>query len=219
MSPDPPRAYVSRLRQANAEATRGSIVRAAGELFVELGYSATTITSVAERAAVSRRTVFSAVGGKPALLKLAWDWAVAGDDRPVVMANRPAVQAIQAESDPQRLVSMWVAFVTEVSVRCAEMWRVLEIAADIDAEVADLRETVRRQRHGGARAFVDHLAGQGGLRRNITRAQAADWCSAHMTTALYRELVVEQGWPLARYRQWLTHTISAALLEPGSVPT
>lgn len=212
MPPTQPRVYVSHVRQAQAEATRRSIVLAASELFVELGYSATTISGVAERARVSRRTVFSAVGGKPALLTLAWDWAVAGDDRPVMMADRAVVTSMLAESDPQRLVGMWVAFITDVAMRSAALWRVLEIAADIDSDVAELRDTVDRQRHGGARSFVDHLAKQGGLRRTVTRAQAAEWCCAHMTSALYRELVLLQDWPVARYRQWLTHTISAALL-------
>lgn len=212
MSPTPPRAYVSHLRQAQAEATRRSIVLAAGELFVELGYSATTISGVAERAEVSRRTVFSSVGGKPALLKLAWDWAVAGDDQPVSMADRAAVKAMLAESDQHLLVRMWVTFVTEVATRSAEMWRVLEIAADSDPDVAELRDTVDLQRRSGARSFVDHLAGQGGLRHNVTRAQATDWCCAHMTSAMYGELVLQQKWPLAQYRQWLTHTTAAALL-------
>lgn len=212
MSPTPPRVYVSRLRQVQAEGTRRLIVLAAGELFVELGYSATTISGVAERAGVSRRTVFSAVGGKAALLELAWDWAVAGDDQPVVMADRSVVKAMLAESDPQRLVRMWVAFVTDVAMRSGAMWRVVEVAADADPDVAELRDTVDRQRHVGARSFVDHLAGQGGLRRTVTRAQAADWCCAHMTPTLFRELVLQQGWPLTRYRKWLTHTMSAVLL-------
>lgn len=212
MSATSPRVYVSRLRQTQAELTRRSIVHAAGELFVDLGYSATTISGIAERAGVSRRTVFSAVGGKPALLKLAWDWVIAGDDQPVAMADREVVKAMLGESDPSRLVGMWVAFVTEVAARSAGMWRVLEIAADIDPDVAELRDTVDRQRRSGARAFIDHLAEQGGLRSAITRAQAADWCSAHMTSALYRELVLQQRWPVARYRRWLTHAMSATLL-------
>ncbi len=112
--------------------------------------------------------MFSAVGGKPALLKLAWDWAVAGDDRPVVMADRATVAAMLAESDPARLVHMWVDFITEVATRTAAIWHALEIAADIDPDVAELRDTVDRQRHSGARSFVDHLAGRDGLRANVT---------------------------------------------------
>ncbi len=86
------------------------------------------------------------------------------------------------------------------------------IAADVDPDVAELRATVELQRRSGARSFVDHLAGQGGLRPDVTPDEAADWCCAHMTAVLYRKLVVQQGWPEARYMKWLTDAISAALL-------
>lgn len=188
---------------------------AAAEMFVELGYSATTIAAVAERAGVSRRTVFSSVGGKPALLKLAWDWALTGDDQPVAMAGRPAVHAMLAQTDPGALVRMWVAFVTDVVARAAAIGHVLEVAADLDPEVAELSREVERQRLVGARAFVDHLAGIGGLRKGVTRAQAADWCWANMSPTLYRNLVLERGWSPALFRRWLARSISATLLDPG----
>src|ERR1700754_4854471 len=85
------RDYRSGLRAAQAEQTRRSIVSAAARLFVEGGYADTTIDAVAASAGVSRKTVFTAVGGKVDLLKTALDWAVVGDDRPVPMADRPAV--------------------------------------------------------------------------------------------------------------------------------
>ena len=74
------RPYRSRLREEQARATRRAIVTAAHDLFGEVGWSRTTIDAVAERAGVSRKTVFTAVGGKSALLNLALDWALVGDD-------------------------------------------------------------------------------------------------------------------------------------------
>ena len=59
------------------------------------------------------------MGGKAALLKLALDWAVAGDDEPIAMADRPAVKAIQAEPDPRQALMLWVQTVTEVAARSA----------------------------------------------------------------------------------------------------
>ena len=80
------RQYRSDLRTSQARETRRAIVAAASRLFVERGYGATTIDAVADAAGVSRKTVFTAVGGKVDLLKVALDWAVAGDDRPVAVA-------------------------------------------------------------------------------------------------------------------------------------
>ena len=64
------RVYTSELRDAQARATRRQVVAAAGDLFAREGYGATTIAAVADAAGVSRKTVFSAVGGKVELIKL-----------------------------------------------------------------------------------------------------------------------------------------------------
>ena len=76
--PQARRPYRSTLREEQARATRRAVVGAARDLFVELGWSRTTIDAVAARAGVSRKTVFTSVGGKAALLKLALDWALVG---------------------------------------------------------------------------------------------------------------------------------------------
>src|SRR5580693_10309584 len=92
--------YVSEVSDEQARRTRRAIVAAAHDLFLAQGYAATTIDGIAEAAHVSRRTVFNSAGGKAALLKLALDWAIVGDDESIAMADRPAVKAILAESDP-----------------------------------------------------------------------------------------------------------------------
>ena len=68
----PPRRYASEVRDEQARRTRRAIVAAAHDLFLAEGYAATTIDAIAAAAHVSRRTVFNSVGGKAALLKLAW---------------------------------------------------------------------------------------------------------------------------------------------------
>jgi len=80
--------YSSQLRAAHARATRRAIVDAAARLFTEQGYGATTVGAIAEAAGVSRKTVFTSVGGKAQALKLAIDWAIVGDDEPVPLLER-----------------------------------------------------------------------------------------------------------------------------------
>src|SRR5258707_5333330 len=72
------RPYDSRLRRERAEATRLAIAAAAGRLFAERGYAATSIEEIAAAAGVGRATVFNSVGGKPELLKKAYPFAVRG---------------------------------------------------------------------------------------------------------------------------------------------
>src|SRR5690348_16637917 len=94
------RQYRSDLRAAQAVDTRRRIVSSAARLFVEQGYGATTVDAVAEAAGVSRKTVFTAVGSKLDLLTTAVDWAVAGDDQPVPVADRSAMRRFLQQRDP-----------------------------------------------------------------------------------------------------------------------
>lgn len=207
--------YSSAVRAKAAGATRRAIVAAAGELFVERGYAATTIDAVAERAGVGRKTVFASVGGKGALLKLVWDWTLAGDDEPIPMAERPAVLAMLAERDPARLVRMWVEMLLDVGGRSAPIGAVVFAAADVDAEVRALREVIRRESFAGATAFVTHLAEVGGLRADLPIERAADACWAVMSSLLMNLLVDVRGWPMADYGDWLVQVVSTTLLEPA----
>lgn len=206
--------YTSAVRSNQARATRRAIVAAAGELFVQQGYSATTIDAVAERAGVGRKTVFSSVGGKGALLKLAWDWAITGDDEPIPMSERPAVQAMLAERDPGRLVRMWVDMLLDVGSRATPIGAVVLAASDVDAEARALRDMIRRESLTGATAFVTHLAGAGGLRADVSVERAADACWALVNSLLLNLLVATRGWSLQEYREWLVRVASTTLLEP-----
>ena len=81
--PNVKRSYDSPLRKAQAAATRRAIIDAAATSFIERGYVATSIETIAEAAGVSRATVFTSVGGKKELLKKAYDVALVGDDEPI----------------------------------------------------------------------------------------------------------------------------------------
>jgi AcrR family transcriptional regulator len=211
---EPAKRYVSEVRDEQARRTRRAIVTAARDLFLAQGYAATTIDAIAEAAHVSRRTVFNSVGGKVALLKLALDWAIVGDDEPVAMADRPAVAAIQAERDPRQALALWVRTITDAAARIAPVGAVLYAAADGDPEAADLLAESARGRMWGARAFVAHLASLDGLATEVSEQQAADLCWALMDGHLYRLLVGERGWTPAEFERWLFTSLAAALLRP-----
>jgi AcrR family transcriptional regulator len=207
------RGYRSEVRSQQAQTTRRTIVAAAADLFVERGFSATTIDSVAERAGVGRKTVFDSVGGKGALLKLAWDWALVGDDEPLTMEQRPEVQAMLAESDPRRLVRMWVHLVSEVARRASPLGRVLMAARDVDEDAAALDALIRSESLVGARAFTHHLQSVGGLRAGLEPEHAADVCWTLLNPVAYDRLVHDRGWSQAAYEDWLVTVVSASLFD------
>src|SRR5688500_10050138 len=170
--PQARRPYRSTLREDQARATRRAVVSAARDLFVEVGWSGTTIDAVATRAGVSRKTVFTSVGGKAALLKLALDWALVGDDEPVPLTERPVFVGMQELTDPRALVAKWAGFVAELEERAAPLAAVRAVAADADPEAASVHATSEQDRLGGATLFVTRLAEIGGLRPGLTKKRA-----------------------------------------------
>jgi AcrR family transcriptional regulator len=207
----PPKRYASQVRDEQARRTRRAIVTAAHDLFLAQGYAATTIDGIAEAAHVSRRTVFNSVGGKMALLKLAFDWAIVGDDEPIALADRPAIKAILAEPDPRKALMLWVQTVTEVAARTTPLREVLTAAADIEPAAAELLAEVSGNRMFGATEFIRYLASLDGLAAGATEQRAAELCWALTDGHLYRLLVTQRGWSTADFNRWLSDSLATAL--------
>lgn len=210
---DGARPYRSTLRDEQSRTTRRRIVDAGGELFVAHGYVPTTIDAIAERAGVSRRTVFTSVGGKAAVLKLAFDWTLAGDDEPVAIADRPEVQHMMRGEDPAELLAAWMAMNAAINRRLAPLHHVLVVAADADADAAALLATTDDQRIDGAQRVTARLADLGGLQPGLDPNQAAAIADVLIDPTLYRRLVNLRGWNFATYVEHLQRIANASLLR------
>ncbi|WP_249423777.1 TetR/AcrR family transcriptional regulator [Nocardioides coralli] len=210
------RPYRSALRARQARATRRAIVEAGAALYVDRGFAGTTVDAIAERAGVSRKTVFTSVGGKVPLLKLAIDWALTGDDEPVTLEERPEVRAVFEEPDAARAVTAWAHMVTGIAGRLARLHPALAAAAEVDAEAASLYAVNERNRLHGARSFVERLRAIEGLRADLDLDRAADMASLLMDPLGYRRLVLEAGWTVEEYADWVAVLTAASLLAPGA---
>jgi AcrR family transcriptional regulator len=206
------RSYSSELRAAQARETRRVIVSAAARLFVGQGFGRTSIDAIAEEAGVSRKTVFTSVGGKVELLKLALDWAIVGDDEQVALEHRPAVRATKQATDPDAILRGWVEIVTAIASRVAGLSAALAAAAAADDSARQLWEQAQAQRLAGARAFVGHLSANAVLRSGLTLDHAADIAWLHSDPAVYHRLVIERGWPDREFQEWLYQAIKLHLL-------
>lgn len=207
------RDYRSKLRAAQARETRRSIVAAAARLYVEVGYGATTIDAVAEAAGVSRKTVFTAVGGKLELLKLALDWAVAGDDQAIALADRAAMRRLMDQHDPRVLLDGFAGSVVEIGTRVAPLHGALEVAAGMDPAARELLEESQRWRLDDARKVVRRLRDMKALTPDVTHQEAVDLVWLAMDPGLFHRLVRVRRWPASRFKEWLGATLCRQLLD------
>lgn len=211
---DVKRSYESPLRRAQAAATRRAIIDAATALFIERGYVATSIESIAEMAGVGRATVFTSVGGKKALLKKAYDVALGGDDAPIPFPMRPASLAVRAEPDPIRFVAGYAGLVTDINRRLAPIYEAVRGAASADPEVRDVFETIGTERRIGAGNVVRDLLAKGGrLKKGLDAEAAADILWILIDAGLFHLLVHRRGWTSERFQAWLAESIQRQLLR------
>lgn len=209
-----PRAYSSPLREQAARRTRELILAAARELFVGQGYARTTIDQIADRAGVSRPTVFANAGSKRALLKELRDLALAGDEEPVAVSQRPWFREALDEPDPVRSIGLHARNLTRIYGRYAELDQVVSSAAGSDPELREFWQTAEQQRRTGARTFIDALMTKAPLKQGLDRDTATDVLWAVGASDPYRRLVAESGWTAGRYERWLAETLRCQLLPP-----
>jgi AcrR family transcriptional regulator len=202
-------------REEAAQRTRLALVRAASDLFAEQGYLATSVSAIASRAGVGRATVFTSVpGGKPELLKLARDLALAGDDEPVPVPQRSWFRQAMAATEPRELIRRQARNYRMIQQRAATLEHALVIGAADAPELAELEREARTQRAAGARLVIDRLVELGAISRQRAPA-VADTLYAIASPELYLLITRDRGWSDDRYEKWLAATLTALLLEPA----
>jgi AcrR family transcriptional regulator len=208
-----PRRYDASSRRQSAARNRAAILAACRELLFRDGYHHMTVRSVAEQAGVSPETIYKTFGGKPGLMKALWDITLAGDDRPIAIADRPQMREVRSAREPAEKLRLWVRFVRGANQRLAPLYGLLGQAGP---EVTQMLATTQQERLTGVRAFVTHLADSGLLGAGRDPATAADACWALTGPGLFLDLTTDRGWPPELYEDWLTRMLTANLLTPAS---
>ena len=206
-----PSRYRSPLRQAQATATRAAVLDAASDLFRRDGFLSTTMRAIAEASAVSVETVY-AQGVKAELLLACVERALAGDDEPVALLQRPALVEGLAKPHQVDVVEAYVRALTEVSDRAAALIVAFEDAAAADPATALLWCQAEQQRRADVQRLVETVAVLGPLRPGLDVASATDglWVSI---TPRYAHQLASLGWSLEHRSTWTTR-IAIALILP-----
>jgi AcrR family transcriptional regulator len=201
-------------RAEQARATRQRIIAAAAEQFIALGYGATRLDQIAERAGVAVQTVFFHFGNKPTLLKEAVDVAAVGDDEPLALLERPWFDQLQTETDPRRIIELWTMNGRAIAGRIAPLMRVVRGATSTDPEVAAQWDTNQRQTRTDHGVLVRLLAARDALRPGLSTDQAVDvaFLLGNIETVLQCTDIC--GWTLDEWQHRITDLLAAALLAP-----
>jgi AcrR family transcriptional regulator len=203
----------SSLRQQRAQDTRQRICDAAKELFLDRGYTATTITEIGRAAGVAHQTVYFAFGSKAAVLSAIMDTEIVGDPDSVPLLERPQVTRIARVPDPCRRLQRIVALSCDITQRLAPLYEIVRSgAADQEVRyVLDRHEELRWRTH---RAFAGLLDGE--LRVDLDLDEAADRLYALLSHEVHWLLVQRRRWRATRWREYVATEAVRQLLPQQS---
>src|SRR6476646_9118973 len=163
-----PRAYDTRGRRDRARHRHNALLDAALTRFIDQGFTATTIESIAADAGVSPATIYKTYGGKSGLVRALCERALGGAGPVPAEQRSDALQA--SESDPRKVIEGWGRLTMEVSPRIAPLLLLLRDAADGDPAAATLHADLDAARHARMRHNARYLVDGGHTRPEIRLA-------------------------------------------------
>jgi len=209
-----PRQYTSPLRVAQARRTRLDIIETALRLFLENGYSQTSIRQIAREAGIAERTVYVAFTDKPTLLKAIADYAFFGGTQEGE-GEADFVRDLTAISDPgERL--RFVIHQTAVGWEqgLAAVGRMVTAAATGDKRLEGFVAEMVDRRHRDTWSYTEAVLGRP-LPHDARHEQMVDELEAITSEEVYWILSMERQWTRENYEKFVFDSVIATMNRHG----
>lgn len=199
-----------------AARTQVLVVEAASRLFVDRGYTATTIEDIAAAADVGARTIYVRFGTKAALLKRVIDVAIVGDTDEVDVLGRDWLRpAMTAPTLDERIAALASAN-RQIMERTGALFAVAQQAAAVEPLIAQFWQQGRDQHQHAQRVIWNRMAEDSLLPALCDLEWLIDSASVLTAAETYLLITRMQGWSLAVYQAWLARTLAALPTAPVS---
>lgn len=208
------RRYDSTNRQSHARRNRDAILNAAQRRFLDEGYAATTVASIAREAGVSVETIYKSFGGKPGLVRTIYERGLKGGGS--ISAYERSDEMRDHETDPRTIMRNWGMLTTEVAELVTPIRLLMRVAAGTDQEMNRLLQQIDDERLQRMEQHSRFLAKKGFLRGDVTVAEATDVLWTCSSAEIYELLVLKRGWSPKRFAEFVaSFMISALLPDPA----
>lgn len=186
--------------------TRERVLRAAWELIEERG-ARVRLSDVAQRAGVSRQTVYLHFGDRSGLLLALVEFIDESLGLEEMVAH--IFDAPSGEEMLERTIDLYVSMAPRID-RVAE---VLEATREADKAVAAAWQNRMDNRQRIHRMIIERISDEGRLAEAWTAEAATDLSYAVTLPRVWRELTRELGWSPDDYRRHITALFQRSLLN------
>lgn len=189
------------------------MLAAAKDLFLQKGWVATTIASIAAAAGVSKETVYAVFGNKNAVLRELIARAVRGPDPDTPLVQQDETQSIAQEKDQDRQIERFAAKIADVLAQVAPLMDVARSAAETDQAMAELYQELQRGRLNNLDWFAKALGRNGALRDDMDSTEAGRILWRLASPDLFLLMRRVEGTPQQTYVEWLATSLKLLLLH------
>ena len=168
--------------------------------------------AIAQEANVAVETVYASFGNKRNILSRLIDVSLVGDDEPTPFLQRPGPLAVQQEKDQHRQIQLFAAQMAEIMERVAPLFEVMRTAAKTEPDIGEMLQRILDERVEGLKFFVSALMANGPLQDGLSPDDASETIWAISSGEVYMLMVIDRGWPVEKYRQWLATALTKLVL-------
>jgi AcrR family transcriptional regulator len=194
---------ISEPQNARSRRSRAALLDATRELISEGGFDTLTMAAVAERAGVSRRSVYLHFATRAELVTALFSRLGETED------IGASLQRVWDSPDPVTAVAEWGRHLARIHPKILPVIQAAERARHVDADAADLWQTTQDRWLLGARRLAAWLAQEERLAHPWTATTAADMIWSLMSPDLLDRLLRERHWSPRRIGDHLAALLTA----------
>jgi AcrR family transcriptional regulator len=191
---------------ARSRRTRAALLAAARELLEREGFEALTMAAVAERAGVTRRSVYLHFASRSDLVAGLFDHVAAAE------GLQESLGRVWAAPDARAALEAWAAHVAGYGARVLAVDRAVARVQRRDPDAAAHRRRVQEAKLTSCRHLAEQVAAEGRLAAPWTADTAADVILALSTSDVIEALGGDRGWSRSRTADGLARILTATLL-------
>ena len=183
---------VAELASPRAQRTRAALLRAMRELVEEQGFEAVTMNAVAERAGVTRRSLYLHFASRADLVAALFDYIVE------VEGLAASTAGVWAAPDATTALDEWAQHLARFHPAVSGVVRAIEQVHRRDPDAAAHRQRYLDEQFAACRKLAAWLARDGRLAPGWTVATAADMLFALIADDMFARLIGERRWSRKR---------------------
>ncbi len=199
------------LRERQAAHTRREILVAARRLFLEKGYSSTSVVDIASAAGVAVQTIYSGIGSKAELVR------ALNDHLDTEAGIHEILRQLGTASDLGE--ALHVATSIPRSYVEGEVGRLVEmtwVAASQEPDLAHLRDEGIRRHREGWRYIISMLSERYPLVSEVTLEDATAIAATLTRAEVWWSFTQDHGWSLDQTQRWLAGTLQRSIFASSS---